>query len=40
MASHMCRDESLDIRPAITNASADSHEWATATVSALAVEGT
>jgi len=38
IASNMCRDERLDISAAITNAAADSDEWAAASVSAFAVE--
>jgi len=34
----MCRDESLDIRAAITNAPADSDKWAATSVSAFAVK--
>jgi hypothetical protein len=35
----VCRDESLDIRAAITNAPADSDEWDATSISTFAVEG-
>jgi hypothetical protein len=38
MSSNMRRDESLDIRAAVTNAAADSDEWTAAPVGAFAVE--
>jgi hypothetical protein len=35
----VCRDESLDIRAAITNAAADSDVWDATSISTFAVEG-